>query len=447
MSRILVVEDEQHIADGLRFNLEAEGHEVDDRRRRRAGARVARSTSGARSTSSSSTSCCPGKDGFAVAAELRAAGQFVPILMLTARGRPKTCCTDSKPGADDYLPKPFELTILLARVNGLLRRRRWNEQAARRRTAPPPSDVYTFAGRTLDFDAHGGAGVDGKSYQLTQMECDLLRYLVQQRRARPCRASAILEDVWDLHERHRHARDRQLHRPAAALPRERIRRSRKHLLTVRGVGYKFIESEPSDRWPAAHPEQQERRLLRRAEVVVRHDQQRRACRSTIGPNAIPSKFSRRDNADDSRRLSVEKFSSSVLRASPATSSTANIWTVLAANCVVWIVQAGALHRQQQSSRSAPAVRRVRSRRRADRRRSSRPAASANQVAPLAAGAERAPDGSNSTSRPRAAAIERGDRHRPGSAAVRAPRSAWPLGVIARPSNPWLSRRPVCPRAI
>ena len=72
----------------------------------------------------------PGKDGFETAAELRAAGQYVPILMLTARGRPDDVLRGFEAGADDYLPKPFELPILIARIDGLLRRRRWNEQRA-----------------------------------------------------------------------------------------------------------------------------------------------------------------------------------------------------------------------------------------------------------------------------------------------------------------------------
>src|ERR671924_81710 len=86
------------------------------------------------------------------AAAVRAAGQFVPILMLTARGRPEDVLNGFEAGADDYLPKPFELSILLARVNGLLRRRRWNEREAPV-VADTPRDTYAFAGRTLDFGA------------------------------------------------------------------------------------------------------------------------------------------------------------------------------------------------------------------------------------------------------------------------------------------------------
>src|SRR4029077_5785091 len=88
----------------------------------------------------------PGKDGFAVAAELRAAQQFVPVLMLTARGRPEDVLKGFASGADDYLPKPFELPILLARLQGLLRRREWMGVSQ-----APARDAFSFDGRTIDF--------------------------------------------------------------------------------------------------------------------------------------------------------------------------------------------------------------------------------------------------------------------------------------------------------
>ena len=138
MSRILIIEDEQHIADGLRFNLEAEGHEaevVHDGERALALLLVEQRLFDVIVLDI----MLPGKDGFAVAAELRAAGQYLPILMLTARARPEDVLKGFEAGADDYLPKPFELSILLARVNGLLRRRRWNEQD------PAHADAETFA--------------------------------------------------------------------------------------------------------------------------------------------------------------------------------------------------------------------------------------------------------------------------------------------------------------
>ena len=240
MSRVLIVEDEQHIAGGLRFNLEAEGHEAaiapDGEaalgiilRERRPFDVVILDV------------MLPGKDGFTVASELRAAGQYVPILMLTARGSAEDVLRGFEAGADDYLPKPFELSILLARVRGLLRRRRWNEEdPVPTETAPSeaaPRDVYMFAGRTLDF-ATMEVRARNNSYRLTLMECDLLRYLVKNA-GQPVSRRAILREVWGLPEGvdtraidnfivrlRRYIEDR----PAAP----------KFLQTVRGVGYRFV---------------------------------------------------------------------------------------------------------------------------------------------------------------------------------------------------------------
>src|SRR5690349_17334208 len=197
MSRILVVDDEPHIADGLRFNLEAEGHDVT----------VTHDGEQALDLLVRDQLpvdvvildvMLPGKDGFETAAELRAAGQYVPILMLTARGRPDDVLRGFESGADDYLPKPFELAILLARVRSLLRRSGWTRpaegsagrtagdaEAGRRpgtgsRIGPVVEDrpQLRFGGNVLDLDALELRVAD-KAYHLTVMEADLLRYLLQ----------------------------------------------------------------------------------------------------------------------------------------------------------------------------------------------------------------------------------------------------------------------------
>jgi len=249
MSRILIVDDEQHIADGLSFNLRAEGHDTVVAGN---GERALHLLLEDRQPFDVVVLdvMLPGKDGFETAAELRAAGHYVPILMLTARGRADDVLRGFEAGADDYVPKPFELPILIARIDGLLRRHQWNE----RRTAGTagaaagvvdeaasssdgPNDAFVFAGRTIDFQAMEIRSGD-KAFQLTQMECDLLRYLVRNA-GKAVSRGAILEDVWDLHEStdtraidnfvvrlRRYIEDR----PAAP----------KFLLTVRGVGYKFV---------------------------------------------------------------------------------------------------------------------------------------------------------------------------------------------------------------
>ena len=159
--------------------------------------------------------------------------------MLTARGRPEDVLRGFEAGADDYLAKPFELGILLARVGGLLRRRRWNE----RDTSPPvenASDTFTFAGRTLDFSAME-IRAHGQTHRLTQMECDLLRYLVKNAGQAISRGT-ILEDVWGLHEStDTRAIDNFIVRLRRYL--EDRPSSPKILLTIRGVGYKFVPGD------------------------------------------------------------------------------------------------------------------------------------------------------------------------------------------------------------
>jgi len=226
MSRILVVEDEEHIAEGLRFNLEAEGHtvEVADTGE---GA-LARLAGGGLVDLLVLDVMLPGRDGFSVAAELRAGGSLVPILMLTARGRDVDVLRGFEAGADDYLPKPFELSILLVRIHGLLRRSRWNAKTP---------DVFTFAGRTIDFGGMELRAGD-RMCRLTLMECELLRYLVAHA-GQPVSRRAILADVWGLSEG---TDTRAIDNFVVRLRRyiEDRPASPKHLLTVRGVGYRFV---------------------------------------------------------------------------------------------------------------------------------------------------------------------------------------------------------------
>ena len=236
MSRILIVEDEHHIAEGLRFNLEAEGHEAHIVNN---GTRAVDLLLGDRNRFDVVILdvMLPGKDGFEVASLVRAAGQFVPILMLTARGRPEDVLKGFEAGADDYLPKPFELSILMARVRGLLRRGRWTQAATTARPAAP--DTFTFANRTLDFTAME-VRAKGTSLPLTLMECELLRYLVKNA-GKPVSRKAILEEVWNLHEE---TDTRAIDNFVVRLRRylEDDPAKPKFLLTVRGVGYKFVPS-------------------------------------------------------------------------------------------------------------------------------------------------------------------------------------------------------------
>src|SRR5262245_11522751 len=228
MQRVLIVEDEQHLAEGLRFNLEAEGYEaavVDTGEA--ALARLLDQEARAFDLVVLDV-MLPGKDGFAVVSELREARQFVPVLMLTARGRPEDVLNGFAAGADDYLPKPTELAILLARIGGLLRRSQWIRRAR---------DQYSFAGKTIDFDSLE-LRVGDRTLQLTLMEANLLRYLISHEGKAVSRKS-MLEDVWGVRE---DTDTRAIDNFIVRLRRyiEKEPGSPKHLQTVRSVGYKFV---------------------------------------------------------------------------------------------------------------------------------------------------------------------------------------------------------------
>ena len=236
--RVLIVEDEQHLAEGLRFNLEAEGFdaEVQDNGER-ALARLL--DPAAHFDLVVLDVMLPGKDGFAVVRELRQRNHFVPVLMLTARGRPDDVLNGFAAGADDYLAKPAELAILLARIGGLLRRSSWTHQRTAESTPEPQPDRFTFSGKTIDFDTLE-LTVGDRVLQLTLMEANLLRYLVDHE-GKAISRKAMLEQVWGLHEdTDTRAIDNFIVRLRRYIEKEPGKP--KHLLTVRGVGYRFIAS-------------------------------------------------------------------------------------------------------------------------------------------------------------------------------------------------------------
>jgi DNA-binding response OmpR family regulator len=230
--RVLIVEDEQHLAEGLRFNLEAEGYdaEIVDTGER---ALERLQDPSALVDLVVLDAMLPGIDGFAVVTDLRAGRNFVPVLMLTARGRPEDVLKGFAAGADDYLPKPTELAILLARIGGLLRRSGWSH--ARPPEAPRP-DRYAFNGRIIDFDRLE-LTVGDRVLQLTLMEANLLRYLIEHE-GKAVSRKAMLEHVWGLRE---DTDTRAIDNFVVRLRRyiENEPAHPKHLLTVRGVGYRF----------------------------------------------------------------------------------------------------------------------------------------------------------------------------------------------------------------
>jgi two-component system alkaline phosphatase synthesis response regulator PhoP len=258
MSRVLIVEDEAHLANGLRFNLEAEGHKVevvgDGESALELLLQPGERNNGEGFDAMVLDVMLPGKDGFEVASELRTAKNFIPVLMLTARGRPEDVLKGFASGADDYLPKPFELPILLARLQGLLRRREWlrsgmpavsSQNSVRKedvtKTDTPGEvaeyDVFSFEGRTIDFGKQE-LHANGSTIQLTLMESELLRHLIRNS-GRVVSRKSILEEVWGLHE---DTDTRAIDNFVVRLRRyiEDNPSQPRHLLTVRGVGYRFL---------------------------------------------------------------------------------------------------------------------------------------------------------------------------------------------------------------
>ncbi len=248
MNDILLVEDEEHLARGLKFNLEAEGYRTTVAGDGETALDMLLKQRGDFDLLVLDV-MLPGKDGFAVATELRKASNYIPLLMLTARSRPQDVLKGFASGADDYLPKPFDLAILLARIRSLLRRRDWgrtllNDPPAEARVAEPKDadalrefDVYVFDDKQVDFGTLE-LRANGKVFRLTLMEAELLRHLIRNS-GRIVSRKNILEEVWGLHE---DTDTRAIDNFIVRLRRyiEKDPAHPQHLLTVRGVGYRFL---------------------------------------------------------------------------------------------------------------------------------------------------------------------------------------------------------------
>ena len=240
MNRVLIVEDEDHLAAGLKLNLEAEGYAADVEDTGEAALERLVAGGAAAVDVVLLDVMLPGLDGFEVVRRLREARRFVPVMLLTARSHTDDVLRGFEAGADDYLPKPFDLPILLARIQGLLRRRRWLQGDEAGQAAE--ADEYSFAGRHVDF-RNQVLRRDRAEHLLTLMEATLLRYLLQHAGETVSRRT-LLEEVWGVRQ---DTDTRTVDNFVARLRRyiEAEPSHPRHLLTVRGVGYRFVE-EPED---------------------------------------------------------------------------------------------------------------------------------------------------------------------------------------------------------
>jgi len=231
MAHLLLVEDEAHLATAIKFNLELEGHEVavasDGALALECMESVPRSTFDLILLDV----MLPGIDGFEVARRLRQAGDYTPILMLTAKGLPEDVVQGLEAGADDYLPKPFDLTVLLARVKGLLRRRDWARGASE---GPERIQIGQVEVDFATFQVRG----PGKEAQLTLLEAMLLKLLAQNA-GRVVSKAEILDKVWNISpDTQTRAVDNFILRLRRYVEDEPSRP--RHIQTVRGAGYRLL---------------------------------------------------------------------------------------------------------------------------------------------------------------------------------------------------------------
>jgi two-component system OmpR family response regulator len=230
--RLLIVEDEEHLAAGLKLNFEIEGYSVDTAATGREASTLLLKSEGYDGIILDIM--LPDMDGFELCRRIREAGNFTPVLMLTARNAAEDRITGLDVGADDYLAKPFDLSELLARVRSLLRRRGWERD---RDDRDRDAKVLIFGNAKINFETHE-AFVGDKPINLTHLELDLLRYFAENA-GRVLSRAELLEKVWKLKNY-----------PNTRTVDNFIVRLRKHFevepakpeffRSVRGTGYKFV---------------------------------------------------------------------------------------------------------------------------------------------------------------------------------------------------------------
>jgi two-component system, OmpR family, alkaline phosphatase synthesis response regulator PhoP len=239
LSKVLVVEDEEHLAEGLRFNIENAGYEVHLVGTGPEALQIV--ADGSVDLIVLDVSLPGGMDGFEVARQIRREGSFMPIVMLTARDGMVDRVHGLDAGADDYLTKPFDLDELLARIRVHLRRQVWNrkenDSSQDERTAPPPPPLEFGDCCVVDFETYRAQSHDGREVQLSWKEAEMMRLFSEQEGKVVSRA-AFLEKVWGepgtLETRtvdNFILRLRKLFEPDPKQPR--------HIHSVRGVGYRF----------------------------------------------------------------------------------------------------------------------------------------------------------------------------------------------------------------
>jgi two-component system alkaline phosphatase synthesis response regulator PhoP len=234
-ARILVIDDEAHLADGIRENLQAEGYETVVAYDGREGLVVI--GKGAFDLIVLDV-MMPNMDGLELCEQLRRDGIQTPVLFLTVKGSPEDRIRGLEAGGDDYLSKPFHLQELLLRVAAILRRSHWYGQSAA---------ALSFEGNEIDFETYHARAWDGTEHSLTHKEAMILKVLAEREGGIVTRED-ILDRVWGYEV---FPSTRTVDNFIVRL-RKRFERNPEvpvHFHTVRGVGYRFT------RTPAQGPSQ------------------------------------------------------------------------------------------------------------------------------------------------------------------------------------------------
>ena len=234
MAKILIVEDEEHLAHGMRYNLEAEGYGVSTFSEGPPALQYIEQHPGDVDLVILDL-MLPGMSGYAVCENLRSAGHDMPVLMLTARTLTEDRVRGWEVGADHYMTKPFDLEEFLIRIKNLLARARRREE--QRPAARPQETEYEFAGAHVNFETFE-VRVRDETVRMTLKELKLLRYFIENE-GRVISRDELLENVWDMPSTiTTRAPDqfirrlRKIFEPDPAQPR--------HFLTIRDAGYRFV---------------------------------------------------------------------------------------------------------------------------------------------------------------------------------------------------------------
>jgi two-component system alkaline phosphatase synthesis response regulator PhoP len=229
MKRLLLVEDDPGLADGLLINLEAEGYEVvhvDD------GDAVLSEFQRGNYDFILMDIMLPGTDGITLCKQIRATGSTLPILFISARDQTDEKIEGIVAGGDDYITKPFEVAELLARIQGIFRRQAWLSKK------DDIADFFEFDGRSINFKTYEATGPGG-TFPLTKKECMVMKYLVE-RAGQVVSRDQLLDAVWGYHI---YPTNRTIDNFILKLRKifENDPKKSVYIETIRGVGYRFTQ--------------------------------------------------------------------------------------------------------------------------------------------------------------------------------------------------------------